>query len=74
MRIKFFSVLFTFVLFVTCLTGFAQPGGGNGAPHPCPPNNPNCPPVRVPIAETVIILLAGGLGLGLKTVSKKNKN
>jgi hypothetical protein len=74
MRIKIFSILFALLLTATCFIGFAQPGNGRGAPHPCPPNNPNCPPARVPITETIIILLVGGLGLGLKTVSKKKKN
>ena len=71
MRIKLFTVLFTLVLLVTSLTGFTQPGGGKGGPHPCPPNNPNCPPARVPISEAIIILIVGGIGIGIKSISKK---
>jgi hypothetical protein len=47
----------------------------SGAPDPdCDPaTDPTCVQ-RAPITETIIILLAGGLGLGIRTASKKKKN
>ncbi len=75
MREKLFSILFIFLFFIISLTtSIAQPGNGNGAPHPCPPNNPNCEPVRYPITESILLLLAGGFGLGIRVISKKRKN
>jgi hypothetical protein len=65
------ALLFSFIL----MTANAQPGGGG--PNPCPPTDPNypdCDPVRVPITGSILILLAGGLALGLRTVTKKEKN
>lgn len=74
MRIKLFSVLFILFFITASLTGFAQPSKGKGGPNPCPPNNPNCPPARVPITESIIILVIGGIGIGIKSISKKRKD
>ena len=62
MRARIFSILFGILFFAAHLTCFAQPGNGRGAPHPCPPNNPNCEPERVPITQSVLVLLAGDHG------------
>jgi len=53
--------------------GFSQPvtPGAGGPPRPCPPNNPNCEPARVPITESILFLLAGGIGFGIRTIKRK---
>lgn len=73
MRVKLFSIIFTFLFFIAHLTSFSQPGNGNGAPHPCPPNNPNCQPERVPISGSILLLLAGGISIGIRAITKKKK-
>jgi hypothetical protein len=72
MRIRVFSVLVTVFLLFNSLISFSQM---SGAPDPdCDPaTDPTCEQ-RAPITETIIILLAGGLGLGIRTASKKKKN
>jgi hypothetical protein len=73
MRIRVLTVICTIILFFASARGFAQITG-NGPPGPCPPTDPDCnDPAKAPITETVVLLLAGGIGLGIKAFSKKKK-
>jgi len=54
------GVKFVLIFFADLLFPLLQPGPG-------PPGN------RVPITEGIILLLAGAIGLGIKTLTKKNK-
>jgi hypothetical protein len=74
MRIRIYSIVFTIALTTLSLIGFSQPGppqGRGGPPRPCPPNNPNCQPARVPINGSILLLLAGGIGFGIRTIKTK---
>jgi len=77
MRVKILSIVFAFLLTAAFFTAFSQPGNGNGngkgPPRPCPPNNPNCQPTRIPITSGVLVLLAGGIGFGIRTISRRRK-
>ena len=67
MGVKFLLIIWVKILFPLLQVM------GNGAPHPCPPQNPNCDPVKAPITEGIILLLLGAVGLGIKAFSKKDK-
>ena len=58
MGIKKFLVSIVFLMLPLYLFGQPDPGGGGD---------------RVPITETILLLAASGIGLGIKAFSKKKK-
>lgn len=54
------GVKFILIFFADLLFPLLQPGPGPGLG-------------RVPITEGIILLVAGAIGLGIKTLAKKNK-
>ncbi len=60
---KFLLIFYSLLIAVTTIgqpnNGPPDPGGGGG---------------RVPITESIVLLLSAGIGLGIKSFKKKNKN
>ena len=43
----------------------------NGPPKPCPPRNPNCDPLAVPIDGWVLVLMGVGVLYGIYLLTQR---
>ena len=77
MRVRIFLMILPIIFFLANSFSFSQiTDPMNGAPPPCQPW-PDCQdeiPPRAPITGPILALLAGGIGFGIRTISKRKKN